>query len=222
MTAPKKSRAVRGAQTPAPKRARSGTVNRGREDILDAATREFADHGYAGATTAGIARRAKVTQPLVHHHFQSKRGLWNAVLEVLFSDLATQLGQATAKQSSRRRLEDLLRLLVRFSGRRPELGRLVRAESSAGGEPFEDLYDRWLSPWVQFFEKELQVAIEEGQARPFDARMLYFAVVGASTGPFAEPLTARRAFGLDLRSDEQIEAYADCVVDLLFGGLTPR
>ena len=30
----------------------------GRHEILLAATREFADHGYAGATTVGIARRA--------------------------------------------------------------------------------------------------------------------------------------------------------------------
>src|SRR5947208_3696369 len=44
----------------------------GRERILAAAIRSFSEVGYEGTTTAGLARDAGVTQPLVHHHFGSK------------------------------------------------------------------------------------------------------------------------------------------------------
>src|SRR5437016_2873742 len=59
----------------------------GRERILSAAIRAFAEVGYAGATTAGIARDAGVTQPLVHHHFGSKDGLWRAAVDAVFSNI---------------------------------------------------------------------------------------------------------------------------------------
>ena len=194
----------------------------GRGDILSAATREFADHGYAGATTAGIARRAGVTQPLVHHHFGSKRGLWNAVLEKLFQDLNETLSKVVAETSSSTRairLEKLLRAFVIFGGQRPELGRLIRTESSAGGDAFNELYDHWLLPWIHFYEAELNAAIGEGVARTLDARLAYFAIIGASGTAFAEPVTARRAFKLDMTRPELIERYADLVVDLVLHGV---
>ena len=92
----------------------------GRTEILHAATREFADHGYDGATTAGIARRAGVTQPLVHHHFGSKRGLWDAVVADLFSDLEAEFERTVAGLGDaprERRLRALIRAVVRFSGK---------------------------------------------------------------------------------------------------------
>jgi AcrR family transcriptional regulator len=194
----------------------------GRREILAAATREFADHGYAGATTAGIARRAGVTQPLVHHHFGSKRGLWSAVVDELFADLEAEFARtlAAVEQKPRReRVASLLRALVRFSGRRPELSRLIRIESSAGGEAFDELYERWLERWLRFFARELRAAVRGGGARPVDARLAYFVFVGAATAPFAEPEAARRAFGLDVSRPRTIERYADAAVRLLLDGL---
>lgn len=190
--------------------------------ILDAATREFAERGWAGATTAGVARRAKVTQPLIHHHFGSKRGLWLAVLETLFEDLQARLMstvEASEGKDRRSRLESLLRAFVQFSGERPELSRLIRAESSAGGAPFEDIYNSWMAQWIAFFEFELKEAVREKVVKPIDVRLLYFSIVGACSAPFAEPLTARRAFGIDTSKAEFIKAYADTLVTTVFQGV---
>ena len=63
------------------------TDGEGRQRILDAAIIGFAERGYAGTTTAAIARAAKVTQPLVHHHFKSKDGLWRAAMDQVFGDV---------------------------------------------------------------------------------------------------------------------------------------
>jgi AcrR family transcriptional regulator len=59
--------------------------------ILEAALAEFAEHGYSGATTASIARRVGVTQPLVHYHFGSKEALWRTTVDGLFTKMAEQL-----------------------------------------------------------------------------------------------------------------------------------
>lgn len=62
--------------------ARAAVVgDTGREAILRAARTEFARAGFHGARMRDIAQRAGVSQGLLHHHFNGKEGLWNAVGE---------------------------------------------------------------------------------------------------------------------------------------------
>jgi AcrR family transcriptional regulator len=51
-----------------------------REEILEAAVGEFAEHGYHGASTEGIARRAGISQPYVFRLFGTKQELFKAVV----------------------------------------------------------------------------------------------------------------------------------------------
>lgn len=198
------------------------TRSAGRADILAAALREFADRGFAGATTAGIARRAGVTQPLVHHHFGSKQGLWNAVLADVHEDLNAVLARTLeeVKGADRRtRFTRLLHALVTFNGRRPELSRLIRTEASVGGPAFEELYTQWLSGLIDLFQRELTAARKAGALRPVDPRLAYSLIIGACTQPFAEPETVRRSFGLDMSDPATVERYAEFAVDVLLHGL---
>ena len=47
--------------------------------MIAAAVREFADQGYQAASTAGIARRAGISQPYIYALFPSKQDLFVAV-----------------------------------------------------------------------------------------------------------------------------------------------
>src|SRR6478736_3773484 len=49
-----------------------------REEILEAALAEFAEHGYHGASTEAIAKRAGISQPYVFRLFGSKKDLFKA------------------------------------------------------------------------------------------------------------------------------------------------
>src|SRR5216684_754279 len=55
-------------------------LNRTRERIMAAAQKEFAAHGFAGARTDAIARRARVNERMIFYCFDSKEGLYRAVL----------------------------------------------------------------------------------------------------------------------------------------------
>ena len=57
--------------------ARSDAATR-REDVLDAAVAEFAQHGFHGASTPAIARRAGISQPYIYALFPSKKALFAA------------------------------------------------------------------------------------------------------------------------------------------------
>jgi AcrR family transcriptional regulator len=52
------------------------------EAILRAASREFADRGYDGATIRGIAARARVDPALVHHYFGTKEHLFATAMRL--------------------------------------------------------------------------------------------------------------------------------------------
>ena len=56
-----------------------------RARIRDAALRQFARHGFRGATVRGIAREAGVSPGLVQHHFGTKQALREACDEYAFS-----------------------------------------------------------------------------------------------------------------------------------------
>ena len=52
-----------------------------REQLLDVAADLFSVKGYAGATTAQIAKVAGITEPIIYRHFKSKRDLFVALIE---------------------------------------------------------------------------------------------------------------------------------------------
>jgi TetR/AcrR family transcriptional regulator len=61
-------------------------LNRTRERIMAAAQKEFAASGFAGARTDAIARRARVNERMIFYCFDSKEGLYRAVLEQKLSE----------------------------------------------------------------------------------------------------------------------------------------
>jgi AcrR family transcriptional regulator len=62
------------AKSPARRTRRSSDERR--EHVIAAAISEFARHGYHGASTAAIAKRAGISQPYIYALFPSKRDLF--------------------------------------------------------------------------------------------------------------------------------------------------
>jgi TetR/AcrR family transcriptional regulator len=56
-----------------------------RARILEAAFELFVDKGFAAVTMRELAENSGVTKSLIHHHFGTKEGLWEAVKEMAFA-----------------------------------------------------------------------------------------------------------------------------------------
>ena len=52
-----------------------------RQQILDTAKKEFAQHGLEGARVDIIAAHAKINKAMIYYHFQSKENLYQAVID---------------------------------------------------------------------------------------------------------------------------------------------
>jgi AcrR family transcriptional regulator len=65
-----------------------------RAALLETASRLFSEGSYRGTTTAEIARAAGVTEPVLYRHFDSKRDLFLATLDVAWADVRSMWEQA--------------------------------------------------------------------------------------------------------------------------------
>ena len=79
--------------TPTPRLARPER----REVVLRAGGAEFGRRGYAATRIEDIARAAGVTKPIVYRHFESKKGLYLALLRKHETDLPTFLADAAGR-----------------------------------------------------------------------------------------------------------------------------
>jgi AcrR family transcriptional regulator len=76
---------------PRPRLGSRGQPEESRTAILQAAAREFAEHGIAGARTDAIARKAGVNKALLYYYFKDKETLYGAVLDQAFSGMKMNL-----------------------------------------------------------------------------------------------------------------------------------
>jgi AcrR family transcriptional regulator len=95
------------------------------ERIIDAAFFEFGQNGYSGTTTAAIARRADVTEPLIFTHFGSKANLFRKAVFKPLDDHFAQFNKSLEldterkgdrESESRAFVSDLVGFIRRHSG----------------------------------------------------------------------------------------------------------
>lgn len=67
-----------------------------RAALLDTACAAFSQGSYRGTTTAEIARKAGVTEPILYRHFESKRDLYLACLEQVWADVRAMWEEVVA------------------------------------------------------------------------------------------------------------------------------
>lgn len=102
-----------------------------REAILEAACQEIARNGFAGATTADVARRAGISQPYVFRFFPTKKDLCLAVIDRCLSRILRDW-EGAVPNPGETRLQTLGRTYVEsLSERRAELMVHLHAYASA-------------------------------------------------------------------------------------------
>jgi AcrR family transcriptional regulator len=104
-------------------------------DILEIALEEFASNGLAGARVDAIAERTKTSKRMIYYHFESKEGLYLAVLEKVYQDIRnheSKLNLLTLQpEASIRRLIDST---FDYDQTHPDFIRMVSVENIHNGK----------------------------------------------------------------------------------------
>jgi AcrR family transcriptional regulator len=105
-------------------------------DILEVATREFANHGLVGGRIERIQEKTRTSKRMIYYHFGSKEGLYRAVIEHAFS-LARQVDKGFDSQvgTPAQALKKIAGNAFEAFSNNPEFVRLLTFENLAGA-PF--------------------------------------------------------------------------------------
>jgi len=75
-------------------------ANARREQILDVALVVFATNGFHGASMNDVADAVGVTKPVLYQHFDSKRDLYQALIDEVGNRLLASITKAAAEASA--------------------------------------------------------------------------------------------------------------------------
>lgn len=106
-----------------------------RRNILEVASREFAEHGYSGARVDEIAAKTDTSKRMIYYYFKDKEGLFVAALEAAYAAMRqverelnlTGLGPAQA-------LRRLTEFTFDYQNGHPWFVRLIIVENIHNGE----------------------------------------------------------------------------------------
>ncbi len=105
-----------------------------KEEILDVATRLFAERGYEGASMNDVAEQVGMRKASLFYHFATKDALYEAVIDRLIASLHEPLEAIYASSGTyAERLDALTRTLVEALGSRPYAARLLLRETMDWG-----------------------------------------------------------------------------------------
>ena len=164
------------------------TVREGRtrkDEILDEATRLFAERGYEGASLADLAARVGLRKASLFHHFASKDILYAEVIELLLRPLAAAMESAVLTPGSfAERLDAMTDAVTLSLARHPYAARLIVREVIAWGPVIRAR----LATTLHVLDAAYRFAVAGQEAGAFvviDPKQLIMSLLGAYFFPFA-------------------------------------
>lgn len=86
-------------------RSRRLTASERRAQLIDVGRSVFAKHGYEGTSVEQIAKRAKVSKPIVYEHFGGKEGLYAVIVDREMDYVVRRIVEGISSGSPRERVE---------------------------------------------------------------------------------------------------------------------
>ena len=190
------------------KKKRDAEVTKAR--ILAAAKTAFATGGLGGARVDEIAELADANKRMIYHYFDSKEGLFQAVLEAAYADIrmaeqALDLENIPARDA----LENLVRFTWQYYLDNPEFITLVNSENLHKARHLKqsEIIATLSRRFVDMVGSLLDRGVEEGVFRPgLDPVQLNITIAAIGYYYLTNRYTGSIIFERDLMADEALEA----------------
>ncbi|SMG22557.1 TetR family transcriptional regulator [Paraburkholderia susongensis] len=196
-----------------------------RARILEAAKKEFAKFGLAGARVEAIATRSKANKRMIYHYFGSKEELFVAVLEDAYADIrSAELNLHLDHLSPEEALVALTTHTWNYYLRNPEFMTLVNSENLhkarhvKKSERFKELHHDFIS----MLQRILDRGVEAGAFRSgVDARQLHITMAAIGYYYLTNRFTSGVIFEIDFMDKAALKSRLDFNIETILRLVRP-
>lgn len=166
-----------------------------RQRILDTALESFGTTGVDGTSLDALARTLGLRKQSILYYFQSKNGLFEAVVDQAATEFIAELDDVVGADDVWDQVEGTVRVVFRLALQRPALLGLLREASRPGSMVAVQLTSR-LSNHIEAAQHSLELALKEGRVAGDNARLLLFSLYSTIMGVATE-VEVLRAMGIE-------------------------
>lgn len=188
-------------------------------DIIEVATREFAEKGLAGARIDEIAEATRTSKRMIYYYFGSKEGLYLRVLEEAYRRMRRiESGLHLDDLAPEAALRRLVAFTVDYQWAHPEFIRLVmtenihRGEYLARSEVIRELNVPAIEGLQRVYERGVAAGVFRAGLDPID---LHMSISALSVFNVANRHTFALIFQRDCASDAAFVARREQIVETL-------
>ena len=184
--------------------------------ILDAAEDLFAECGFSGTTLRDVATRVGIQIPSLYNHFESKEGLYAAVLERGLEPVIHVLANLVAESSQQRPdARPVVQSIMAVLDARPHLPRLLLHETLAGGQRLTPVLRSAIGPIFENAQKVTETATQGTRWRSDQVPQLVLALYHVVLGYYAIAPLYQQLTGQNLLSETAREDHTQFLADLV-------
>ncbi|AQH05021.1 TetR family transcriptional regulator (plasmid) [Burkholderia sp. KK1] len=206
---------------PRTKRDPEGTRRR----ILQAATQQFSTYGLSGARVDAIATAADTNERMLYYYFQSKEGLYVAVLEAMYAEFARhEVSLDLAGLQPADAIRALALSIWDYFRENPKWLNLINNENLHEGQYLErsPKLTEAISPVVDLLRGTLARGAAAGDFRAnVDALDFYVTLAAMGYYLISNRFTLKAFVGRNYAEPSVIEAVTEMQVEMLLSYLRP-
>jgi AcrR family transcriptional regulator len=197
-----------------------------KEAIMDVATSEFSEHGFAGGRVDRIGSRAGVSKGVIYYHFGSKRNLYQKVLRRIYTTLISRLSPSATLPNTAERLATFISEYARLFEDEPRTAVLLLRELCEGGKHIDHDTLKEFSKFPRILFGILDGGIRNGSLRDVPLFVPYYTILApihmfAVGKPFRRKMSTTAAdYGSRFPSVNEIDEFAHNFAALLMEGLS--
>ena len=201
-----------------------GQPEESRAAILEAAAREFAQHGIAGARTDAIAREARVNKALLYYYFKDKETLYGAVLDNAFSGLKASVFKVLdGDLPPKDKMLAYVGAYFDFIASNQLYPRLMQREMMRAregeSEHFEKMVKAYIQPIFLRVTQVLQDGIARGDFRPVKPEHFVPSIVAMIVFYFSSAPMMQKIVGFNPLAPQRVAERRAAVLDFVSAAL---
>jgi AcrR family transcriptional regulator len=194
--------------------------------ILEAATEEFANHGFGGARVERISSRARTVDRMLYYYFGSKEKLFRAVLEEAYEKLGHAESQLQlASTPPLQGMRQLIAFTWDYYYLHPEFIRLLNSENQYRGQHLKksSRVNQLSFPLLSVLRDLLTRGAQEGVFRDnVDPIQIYVTIAALGYFYLSNRYTLSRFLDRDLMADEHRRAWLDHITGVVLSFIGAR